>query len=101
MTLKAMLAATTAVCSILAAALWWYASWVKVSPDKAEEMRQERGKLTGDWGAVTWTLADNSDMEFTLAAQSLWNRRAALAAGGAALSQALYVAITEFAASAS
>lgn len=96
MSLKALLAVLTVIFSILAAGLWWYSSWVKVSPEEAERRRVERGQKTGNWGAVQISFDGASDVEHTMAAQALWSRRAALAAGAAAGCQALYVAIAEF-----
>lgn len=96
MTLKAFLAVATCFFSLVAAGLWWYSSWVKVTPDEAEKRRLERGRLTGNWGAVSISFDGTADVEHTMNAQSLWNRRAAIAAGVAAACQALYVAIAEF-----
>lgn len=96
MGIKALLAVATATCSALAAGLWWYASTVEVSPEKADELRMEEFKKTGRHRSVALAFTETADLDFTLAAQSLWNRRAAVAAGFAAFFQAIYVAFSEF-----
>jgi hypothetical protein len=96
MMIKPALAVATALCSIIAAALWWYASWVEVSPARADELRKEEFERTGQHRRVALAFTADADLDFTLAAQSRWNRRAAVAAGFAAIFQAAYVAVSEF-----
>jgi hypothetical protein len=72
--IKTALAISTAVLSILAAGLWWRSAVVKVSPERANRMREKHFAKHGRWGYATWTLFDGSDMEFTLKRQSEWSR---------------------------
>ena len=96
-TLKAGLAVATVVFSIMAAGLWWYASWVKVSPEQAQAIEEEELRRTGKHRPVALSFTGDADLQYTLDAQSRWNKRAALAAGAAAACQALYVSVSEFA----
>lgn len=96
MTLKAALAVATTACSIAAAGLWWFASWVEISPERAEALEKERFERTGKHRPISLSFTGDADLQHTLDAQSRWNRRAAIAAGAAAACQALYVAVSEF-----
>lgn len=96
MTLKAGLAVATAILSALAAGLWWYASWVEVSPEQADALEKRKFKQTGKHRPIALSFTGSADLQHTLDAQSRWNRRAALAAGAAAACQAIYVATSEF-----
>jgi len=96
MTLKAGLAVATVIFSITAAGLWWYASWIDVSPEQAEALEKETFEKTGRHRPVALSFTGSADLQHTLEAQSRWNRRAAIAAGFAAACQAFYVAVSEF-----
>jgi predicted signal transduction protein with EAL and GGDEF domain len=95
MTIKAALAVVTVICSIAAAGLWWYASRVKVSPERAAVIEKEEFARTGRHRPVALSFTGDADLQYTLEAQSRWNSYAA-AAGLAAASQAAYVAVSEF-----
>lgn len=96
MTARACLAVATAILSTIAAGLWWYASWVRVSVDQAAAIEKEKFKRTGKHRPVALAFKADADLQYTLDAQSRWNQRAALAAGAAAMCQAAYVIVTEF-----
>jgi hypothetical protein len=96
MTFKAGLAVATAVLSAVAAGLWWYASWVEVSPEQADIIEKSKFERTGKHRSIALSFTGSADLQHTLDAQSRWNRRASLAAGAAAACQAIYVAASEF-----
>lgn len=95
-TLRISLAVATAAFAFIAAALWLYASWVKVSTEKAQKLRAEKEAKTGVSWRIMIAFNEDEDLEYTLAAQSYWNRWAAGSAGVAAFCQAIYVVVTEF-----
>lgn len=96
MTWKAGFAVATVIFSVIAAGLWWYASRLEISPERAQALEKEKFDRTGKHRPVAISFAGAADLHYTLDAQSLWNSRAAMAASAAAACQAVYVATSEF-----
>ena len=100
MTLKQGLAVAIVIFA-LAAAFWFMAGVAKVSPEEADRRNKEdaarRAAVNPDDNWISGgSTVNGGDLAGSLAAQSIWNMRGALAAGMAALAQAAYVAVTEF-----
>ena len=80
-----------AVAALAAALCWLRAATVKVSPAEADRQREAYFAKNGRVGYAKWTLFDGSDMEFTLGAQSKWNRWGAVSASASAAAQAVLI----------
>ena len=96
MTLKFLALIATVVFSALAAICWFKAGNVRVSPEEAKKLTADHLSKHGPKGYARWTTLEGFDMEWTLVMQSKWNCKGAFAAGAAAISQAIYVIVTEF-----
>jgi hypothetical protein len=88
MNIVVLTAAASAAAALVAAGCWFLAGTKKVSPEEAVRRRNKFFEQNGRIAYAAWTLFDGSDMEFTLAEQSKWNRAGAIAAGVAAALQA-------------
>jgi hypothetical protein len=93
MTLKQALAVAIVIFALAAALCWFRAGVAKVSPEEAHRRNKEDAARRAavdpddDWISSGMTV-NGGDLAGSLAVQSKWNMRGALAAGLAALAQA-------------
>lgn len=87
MTLKFIVDFLSALCAFLAAVLWFKSAKAYVDAKKVEEESVKQGKGS----PFQITCEDGSDFIETAKLQTKWSRRASIAAGFAALFQAIGV----------
>lgn len=97
MTLRPTLAVLVVVFALAAAICWFMAGFAKVANEEAERRRIAAAEENGGWISASIGI-DGADLAETLTLQSRWNRRGATCAAFAALFQAGYTYLTEFAA---
>ena len=99
MSLRSLLAILIVVFALAAAVCWFMAGFAKVSNEEAERRRVAEAETNDGFTSASIGI-DGADLAETLALQSRWNKGGAIFAACAALCQAGYAYVTEFAASA-